>query len=122
MRRNKGMTDERRLNYLKEYLNSSLSKYQFEKEKGLFRHSLSEWFRKFGVEDKSLPLNDSEMKKEVSPREQELLEQIRLLKQEVKKLKVELVQSNMARDAYDCMIDLAESTYNIKVRKNSNAK
>lgn len=31
-------------------------------------------------------------------------------------------QSNMARDAYDCMIDLAEKTYNIPVRKNSGAK
>ena len=35
---------------------------------------------------------------------------------------VELKQSNMARDAYDYMIDLAEKTYNIPVRKNSGAK
>jgi hypothetical protein len=34
----------------------------------------------------------------------------------------ELKQSNMARDAYDYMIDLAEKTYNIPVRKNSGAK
>jgi hypothetical protein len=37
-------------------------------------------------------------------------------------LAIELKQSNMARDAYDCMIDLAEKTYNIPVRKNSGAK
>ena len=33
-----------------------------------------------------------------------------------------MIGSNMARDAYDCMIDLAEKTYNIPVRKNSGAK
>ena len=44
------------------------------------------------------------------------------LERKIKSLEVELKQSNMARDAYDYMIDLAEKTYNIPVRKNSGAK
>ncbi len=62
------------------------------------------------------------MEKELPRNEQELQERIRLLEQEVKSLKVKLRNSNMARDAYNYMIDLAEETYNIKVRKNSDAK
>lgn len=116
------MSDELRLNYLKEYFQSPLSKYQFEKEKGLSRQSISYWLRTFELEDKSLFQTDLLMSKEARPKEQELLERIRSLEQEVKLLKVELKQSNMARDVYNCMIDLAESTYNIKVRKNSDAK
>ena len=54
--------------------------------------------------------------------EQELHDRIHELERKIKSLEIELKQSNMARDAYDCMIDLAEKTYNIPVRKNSGAK
>ena len=60
--------------------------------------------------------------KELNQTEQELHDRIRELEQKIKVLEVELKSSNMARDAYDCMIDLAEKTYNIPVRKNSDAK
>lgn len=43
------MTDEIRLCYLKDYLSSPLSRYQFEKEKGLSHHSISAWLRNFGL-------------------------------------------------------------------------
>lgn len=122
MRKNKSMTDEIRLCHLKDYLSSPLSQYQFEKEKGLSHHSISAWLRNFELEDKHSFQTDPFMNSDVQPKEQELLKRIHALEQQVKSLKVELKQSNMARDAYNCMIDLAESTYNIKVRKNSDAK
>ena len=62
------------------------------------------------------------MSKKLSQTEQELHDRIHELERKIKSLEVELKQSNMARDAYDYMIDLAEKTYNIPVRKNSGAK
>lgn len=117
------MTDSIRLVYLEEYFQSPLSRYQFEKEKGIAHHSISHWLRNFGLEDKSTPVEPRVMKKaEPTLTEQELRERIYSLEQQLKSLKLELKQSNMARDAYNCMIDLAEETYNIRVRKNSDAK
>lgn len=118
MRNNKGMTDELRLSYLEEYFSSSLNSYHFEKEKGLTHHSIQRWLCIFGFEDKPSPI----MNNHQNQTEKELQEKIEALEKELKSLKVELKQSNMARDAYNCMIDLAEETYNIKVRKNSDAK
>ena len=53
---------------------------------------------------------------------EELKKSIQDLKLKVKKLEHDLKESNMARDAYDCMIELAEETYAIPVRKNFDAK
>jgi hypothetical protein len=44
------------------------------------------------------------------------------LELENKKLKADLAYERMRADAYDTMIDLAEETYQIKVRKNSITK
>ena len=118
MRKNRKFTDELRLSYLEEYLNSSLNCNQFEKEKGLTRTSIRRWLRIFGIDDKPSPI----MSNKLNQTEQELHDKIQELEKQLKSLKIELKQSNMARDAYNCMIDLAEETYNIKVRKNSDAK
>lgn len=91
---------------------------EFEREKGLKRTTISRWLRIFGIEDKPSPI----MSKKLSQTEQELHDRIHELERKIKSLEVELKQSNMSRDAYDCMIDLAEKTYNIPVRKNSGAK
>ncbi len=53
------------------------------------------------------------MSKKLSQTEQEFHDQIYELEKKIKSLEAELKRSNMARDAYDCMIDLAEKTYNI---------
>lgn len=44
------------------------------------------------------------------------------LRLRIKELENQLYHAEMARDAYDCMIDLAEQRYHIRVRKNSDAK
>lgn len=44
------------------------------------------------------------------------------LRLRIKELENQLYHAEMARDAYDYMIDLAEQRYHIRVRKNSDAK
>lgn len=118
MREYRKYSQDECLSYLEEYLSSSLSQREFEREKGLKRTTILRWLRIFGLEDKPSPV----MSKKLSQTEQELHGQIYELEKKIKSLEAELKRSNMARDAYDCMIDLAEKTYNIPVRKNSDAK
>jgi transposase len=116
--KHRSYTDEERLGYIQEYLASPLRKHTFEKEKGLSYDSIPNWMAKFGIEDKVDPV----MSEKLTKTEQELQEEVHALKMKIKALEVELKQASMARDAYNCMIDLAEKTYNIPVRKNSGAK
>lgn len=57
----------------------------------------------------NVPLNESE-------------DEVLRLRLRIKELESQLYQAEMARDAYDYMIDLAEQRYHIRVRKNSDAK
>ena len=49
-------------------------------------------------------------------------EELLRLRLRIKELESQLYHAEMARDAYDYMIDLAEQRYHIRVRKNSDAK
>lgn len=106
------------MSYLADYIRSSLSRSAYEQEKGLKRTTITRWLRTFALEDKPSPV----MSKQLSKSEQELHDEIYRLRQENCSLKAELKRSTMERDVYNCMIDLAEKTYNIPVRKNSDAK
>ena len=124
MRKVKEMTDEKRLALLNEYLSSGKSKNAFEKEKGLSQHCISNWIRTFAVEDKpvvQLPQAAvTDMKKD--PDKEELLQEIDRLKQELRLKSLDLKRTEMARDAYERMIVLAEERYGIPIRKKSDAK
>ena len=101
-----------------------MSKNSFEKEKGLSQHCISNWIRTFAVEDKpvvSLPRAAvTDMKKD--PDKEELLHEIDRLKQELRLKSLDLKRTEMARDAYERMIVLAEERYGIPIRKKSGAK
>lgn len=117
------MTDEKRLSLLNAYLSSDKSKNAFEKENGLSQHSISNWLRIFAVEDKTLvssPATVWDMKK--VPEKDDLLREIGRLKQELRLKSLDLKRAEMARDAYDRMIALAEERYGIPIRKKSGAK
>ena len=117
------MTDEKRLALLNEYLSSGKSKNAFEKEKGLSQHCISNWLRTFAVEDKpvlSIQASVTDMKKD--PDKEELLQEIDRLKQELRLKSLDLKRTEMARDAYERMIVLAEERYGIPIRKKSDAK
>ena len=123
MRKNRGMTDDKRLALLNEYLSSGKSKTAFEKEKGLSMHCISKWLRTFAVENNpvlSSQVAVSDMKKD--PDKEELLQEIDRLKQELRSKSIDLKRTEMARDAYERMIVLAEERYGIPIRKKSDAK
>ena len=124
MRNNRGMTDEKRMVLLKEYLSSGMSKRRFEKEKGLSDGCILNWIRTFAVEDKPVVYSEqaavTDMKKD--PDKEELLQEIDRLKQELRSKSLDLKRTEMARDAYERMIVLAEERYGIPIRKKSDAK
>ena len=55
-------------------------------------------------------------------RKEELLQEIDRLKQELRLKSIDLKRTEMARDAYERMIVLAEERYGIPIRKKSDAK
>ena len=123
MRQNGEMTDEKRLALLDEFLSSGKSKKRFEKEKGLSNCSISRWLRIFAVENKPVLSSQAavtDMKKD--PDKEELLQEIDRLKQELRLKSLDLKRTEMARDAYERMIVLAEERYGIPIRKKSGAK
>ena len=123
MRQVREMTDEKRLAFVEEYLSSGKSRNAFEKEKGLSQHCISNWIRTFAVEDKSLLSSHvavTDMKKD--PDKEDLLQEIDRLKQELRLKSIDLKRTEMARDAYERMIVLAEERYGIPIRKKSDAK
>ena len=124
MRQVKEMTDEKRLALLNEYLSSGKSKNAFEKEKGLSQHCISNWIRTFAVEDKPVVLMPQAIAMGMSkdPDKEELLQEIDRLKQELRLKSLDLKRTEMARDAYERMIVLAEERYGIPIRKKSDAK
>ena len=60
------------------------------------------------------------MKKD--PDKEELLQEIDRLKQELRLKSLDLKRTEMARDAYERMIVLAEERYGIPIRTKSDAK
>ena len=116
-------TDEKRMALLQEYLSSGMSKTAFEKEKGLGHCAISRWLRIFAVADKpavSSQAGVTDMKND--PDKEELLQEIARLKQELRLKSLDLKRTEMARDAYERMILLAEERYGIPIRKKSGAK
>ena len=124
MRQHGEMTDEKRLALLNEYLSSGKSKWRFEKEKGLSHKCISNWIRTFAVEGNAVVIMPqtavTDMKKD--PDKEELLQEIARLKEELRSKSIDLKRTEMARDAYERMIVLAEERYGIPIRKKSGAK
>ena len=85
---------------------------------------MSDWLRIFAVEDKPIVCSQqaivTDMKKD--PDKEELLQEVDRLKQELRLKSLDLKRTEMARDAYEHMIVLAEERYGIPIRKKSDAK
>ena len=118
------MNDERRLSYIQLYLASNQTKSEFEKENGLGRDSISKWLRTFAIEDKttSVSLSPSMSTLSTDNKTESPEEELRRLRLELKAKELELKRMTMARDAYEKMIEIAETKYAIPIRKNSGAK
>jgi hypothetical protein len=124
MRQKGGMTDTKRLALLEAYLSSGKSRNAFEKERGLSPHCISNWLRTFAIEDNAVVCMPQSAVREMSndPEKEGLLREIARLKQEVRSKSIDLRRTEMARDAYERMIVLAEERYGIPIRKKSVAK
>jgi transposase-like protein len=122
MGRNVKKSKEESLAILREYLSTDLSKGAICRKYGLNRNWVYKNLIKFAVADKKsgvamkkLPGNVSVEKNYRDSERENLLRRIR-------ELEIELRKTEMARDAYDEMIRLAEQYYNIPIRKKSAAK
>ena len=124
MRDNRGMTVEKRMALLQEYLSSDKTKVSFEREKGLSNSTIYRWLRIFAVEDKpSVRPRQAvvtDMKKDLD--NEDLLQEIARLKEELRSKSRDLKRAEMARDVYERMIVVAEERYGIPIRKKSGAK
>ena len=123
MRKRRFFTNDQRLAIIDEFLFSGKSKHRFEKEKGLFNGCISDWLRTFAVEGNPVLSSQAavtDMTKD--PDKEELLQEIDRLKQELCLKSHDLKRTEMARDAYERMIVLAEERYGIPIRKKSDAK
>ena len=122
MGRNVKKSKEESLEILREYLTTYQSKRSICRKYGLDPNWVSRNLIKFAVGDKKggepmtrLPGNADVEKNYRDNDREELLRRIR-------ELEIELRKTEMARDAYDEMIRLAEQYYNIPIRKKSGAK
>jgi transposase-like protein len=123
MRKRRKWTNEKKLSLISEYFRSGKSIWAFSEEKGLGHSRLSDWIRTFAVEGKFMSSSQAavtDMKKD--PDKEELLQEIDRLKQELRLKSLDLKRMEMARDAYERMIVLAEERYGIPIRKKSDAK
>ena len=93
---------------------------------GISVYTLNPWVTKYRnqiltkVTKEVLPLDSMKKKKENA--ETDLEKKVRELEEENMKLRKELHHSNLKAFALNTLIDLAERTYGIGVRKNSGAK
>ena len=99
-----------------------MSKRHFEEEKGLSNGTITKWLRNFAIEDTSVSSQKSAKDMKHDPDKEELLDEITRLKQELRSKSLDLKRAEMARDAYERMIVLAEDRYGIPIRKKSDAK
>lgn len=119
MRTVKGMDDAKRLVHCKEYLNCDLAKETYERKNNLAHNSIRSWLRIFGIDDKPIDIPMDTLKKNDV---EELRKKNEELQLELAQMKKRLEYAEMGRDAYDCMIDIAEKQFKIQIRKKPEAK
>ena len=117
-------THEERLALLREYHESGMSKYRFEKEKGYSSPiMLSVWIKKFESEEKSLVLPSEQSEEDMSQQSKvQLREDNEHLRKRIKELEKALEVSHLETKARDMLIDKAEELFDIPIRKKSGVK
>ena len=116
-------TEAERKSYIREYLLSPESKNSYCKRMGFCPKLLTYWMIKYEIKDKEMytPKKSPESNG-IDPSMAELQKELSLLRAENRKLRSSLADESLRHEACEELIDLAESTYHIKVRKNSAAK
>lgn len=114
-------TNEEKLSLVREYLQSGLSKNRFSRSIGITPAGFRKWLLMFGNPD--LPktnelMEEARIPSTVEELQQELIE----LRKQKKMLERKLKDEKLCSLAYKTLVELAESTYHIKIKKNSAAK
>lgn len=114
-------TNEEKLSLVKKYLLSGMTKQRFSQSVGVSLSGFINWLEMFGNPD--LPQIEHLMKKSDIPSTvEELQSELIRLRKEKKALEKSFEREKLRSLAFDTLIDLAESTYHIRIRKNSGAK
>lgn len=115
-------TESERMSYIREYLSTSETKSQFAKRTGICRRLLILWLDKYHINDKVMSTEQPSLRKDSDESLNELEKELAALRAENRKLQRALQEESLRHEACEKLINLAESTYHIKVRKNSDAK
>ena len=113
---------ERSLEIVREYLMTKQSQAAICRKYNLDRNWVSRKLIKFAVADKKDGIAMKKLPGNVSVEKTYRDDDRDALLKRIRELEIELRRTEMARDAYDEMIRLAEQYYNIPIRKKSGAK
>ena len=113
-------TDEDRIQIVREYLESGVAAEKIIKKYHISSRSvLFSWMDKFLNGKDSLPLQQEPVDDDMAKTKDERLKE---KDAEIKRLRKALELEKLRSHAYSTMIDLAEQTFNIPVRKKSGTK
>lgn len=115
-------TEEERLSLMKEYLLSGQTIPAFCKAHGLAANTLLSWLDRHNCTETSSITYLMKKKAQLSSKESPVNEELLKLCREKKQLEKLLEESKLRTLACETLIDLAEQTYHIRIRKNSDAK
>lgn len=118
--------DDFKLKVIREVLNGQLTK-EAARRKYLLggKSAVLKWMRKFGIENKPIPKDPTFMnaqKKSHKKVETVDMSEVAALKKKIKDLELQLEYERLRTEALDTMINLAETRFNIPIRKKSGAK
>jgi len=118
-------SDEEKLNYLRLYHESGMSKHAFCKRHGIYDGTLlNSWLKKYENPKKVVPLpSESSNDDDMSNRSKDdYKDENAQLKKRIRELEKALEFSRLETLARDMMIDKAEEYFDIPIRKKSGAK
>ena len=116
-------SEEERLNYLRLYHESGMSKRSFCNRHGIYHALLYSWLKKYECEKKSVPLPaEPEVTDMANRSKEDYKHEIAALRKRNRELEKALEFSRLETLARDMMIDKAEEYFDISIRKKSGAK
>lgn len=119
-------SDDFKLEVIREVLSGQLTKEEARRKYLLGgKSAVLKWMRKFGIENKPISKDTTFMnlqKKSHKKAETVDMSEVAALKKKIKELELQLEYERLRTEALDTMINVAETKFNIPIRKKSGAK
>lgn len=109
-------TNEEKISLVRQYLQSGMSKGMFSRLIGISHTALNNWLRQFGTPNLQ-QTNELMEKSNVPSSVEELQKELTELRKQKKELEKKLEDEKLCSLAYKTLVELAESTYHIKIKK-----